>query len=108
MLLDLREFRERHAYAGGAVLAVQTGDEEELLGTLVGQRLEENGVDDAENCGIRADAEGQREDGYEGEGGIFLQHAEGEFQVLKERGHQVPRGAIVSSPWALDSAGGAT
>ena len=87
LLLDLRELRVRHAYAGGAGLAVQAGDKKELLGILIGKRLEEDGVDDAENGGIGADAEGQREDGYESEAGILLQHAEREFQILKERGH---------------------
>ncbi len=58
-------------------------DGEELFGVGVWKRLEKNSVDDTEDCGVGADAEGEREDRDRGEAGIFAQHAEGETKILK-------------------------
>ena len=50
-------------------------------------RAEDQRVDDAENTGVNADAEGQHDDGRCGEAGRLGEQAEGEFQVLKEGVH---------------------
>ena len=46
--------------------------------------MQEDGVDDAEDGGVGADAECEREDGDDGEGRIFAKRAEGEADVLAE------------------------
>ena len=50
--------------------------DDELIGRGVGQWLEQNGVDDAEDGGVRADAEGEGENRNRGEAGILAHHAE--------------------------------
>ena len=90
-----------HLVEGGAlrapVVEVRGGDGEELAkggmsfpegeeaaGMGVGKRLEEDAVDDSEDGGIGADAEGEREDGDGGEGRILAQAADGVAHVLHE------------------------
>jgi len=46
---------------------------------LDGQRPQEDGVYDAENRGVRPDAERKREHGHGGEAGVLQQLADGEF-----------------------------
>ncbi|PYQ99584.1 MAG: hypothetical protein DMF96_06480 [Acidobacteria bacterium] len=46
------------------------------------QRAEHQGVDQAENRSVRADAEGEREDGDGGEAGRAAHHAEGIAEIL--------------------------
>jgi hypothetical protein len=45
-------------------------DQEQLIGMAVGQRPQQNSVDDAKNRGVRADAGGERDDGDRREGGF--------------------------------------
>ncbi len=49
------------------------------------ERIENEGVYDAENRGICADAERESEDGDGGVGGILAQSARGEFELVKDR-----------------------
>ena len=48
------------------------------------QRLEQQGVDDAEDGGIGADAERQGDDGDRGESWARLQHADGVPDILHD------------------------
>src|SRR6202012_1216547 len=56
----------------------------EAVGVLVGIGMEKDGVDDAEDGGGGADAEGEGEDCGEGETGGFAELAEGEAGVGEE------------------------
>ena len=58
-------------HAGGRVI-----DGNQLVRTRIGQRLEEDPFDDAENGGIRADANGERDDRQRGEHGQLQQPSE--------------------------------
>ena len=51
---------------------------------------QEDGVGEAENGAVGADAEGQREDGNCGEAGILEQDADGVSDVLNECNHGTP------------------
>ena len=76
-------------HVGGAVvkdpLFGQRGvDADQLFRLGKGERPEQHRVNHAENCGVGADAEGEREYGDDGEAGIFPQHARAVADVLKE------------------------
>ena len=50
--------------------------------------MEEDGVDDGEDGGVGADAEGERKNGDEREARAFFQHANAAAQILaKSSGH---------------------
>jgi hypothetical protein len=51
---------------------------DELLWLRVGQRTEKHAVNHAEYCGVRANAERQRQPRYDCEAGILAEHAESE------------------------------
>ncbi len=51
---------------------------------FVWQRAKEHRVNDAEDCGVRANTEGQCSDRHEGEARILAQHASGETNILKK------------------------
>ena len=58
------------------------GDVQELndaVGVGIVERLEQDGVDDGEDGGVGADAQGQGCDGCDGERGVGDQHAKGIF-----------------------------
>jgi hypothetical protein len=55
---------------------------DELRGIFEGQGAEQDGVYDAEDRGIGADAEGKGKDGDDGEAGRFCEHAQGKSEVL--------------------------
>src|SRR4029077_2893444 len=57
---------------------------DELLRIGIGQRIEEHAVDDGEDGGVGADAEGKSEDRDEGEPGILAQRARAVAQILEE------------------------
>ncbi len=74
----VHQFRDGNAAphdpgAGGGLAKHQ-----QALAVLVGERLEEDGVDDAEDGGVGADAEAEHDDGGDGEAEIFAHHAQGE------------------------------
>jgi hypothetical protein len=64
-----------------------------LLGVRHGKRAIESGVEDAEDGGVGADAEGEREDDDREEAGAFAEVTERELEiladVLEELGHVV-------------------
>src|ERR1700741_2009885 len=71
---------EAHAIAGGVLFP----EADNLPGIFVGQRAEENTVNDTEDGGGGADAESEGKNGDGGEGGRFFKEAEGEARVLEE------------------------
>jgi hypothetical protein len=54
----------------------------ELAGLFVGERFEYYTVDDAEDGGVRPDAEREREHGHGGEARVLQQLAESEFEII--------------------------
>src|SRR6266446_1458296 len=61
---------------GLGVLRIGFPDHHQAAWIVVRKRAKKNGVDDREDCGVRADAEGESQDGDGGEAGAALQHAE--------------------------------
>jgi hypothetical protein len=57
---------------------------DELIGILIRQGPDQNGIQQAENGGIRTDAEGEGEDRHSGEAWILAQRAQRETNVLHE------------------------
>ena len=57
-------------------------DFDETAGILVGQRLEQDGVEHAEDRGIRTDAQRERQDGDDRESRIAAEHARAVSRVL--------------------------
>jgi hypothetical protein len=57
-------------------------EENELLRIFNGKIAEQHRIDDREDGGVGADAEGEGEDGYSREARGFAQHAEGVAQIL--------------------------
>ena len=62
------EIAKRDVGLGETGLDVAVPEHDELVGAVVGQRSEQNRFDHGKECGIGADAEGQREDGSRREG----------------------------------------
>jgi len=56
----------------------------DAVGVRVRQGPEEHAVDKAEDRGVRADAQGQRQDRNGGESGAAAQRSEGVSQVLRK------------------------
>ena len=70
------------------VVAVDLGpDHDDAVGLVVGKGSEERGVDDAEDGGVGADAEGESEDGDGGEAGVFEEETEAEDEVAPTVAH---------------------
>jgi hypothetical protein len=63
--------------------------DDEAAAVAVGERLEEDAVDDAEEGSGGSDAEGEGEDGGEGEAGGLAELAEAVADVREERVHAV-------------------
>ena len=59
-----------------------------MVGLGKRERAEEDGVDEGEDGGGGADAEGEGEDGKGGEAGMLAELAEGETEVLGEEVHE--------------------
>jgi hypothetical protein len=66
-------------------------DDDEAAAVAVGEGLEEDAVDYAEEGGGGSDAEGQGEDGGEGEAGGLSELAKTVAEVLKDGVHRLPR-----------------
>ena len=60
---------------GLGVLRIGFPGHHQTVRIVIGKRTKENGVDDGKNRGVRADAEGESENGDGGEAGAALQHA---------------------------------
>ena len=59
-------------------------------GIMKGERTQQDGVYDAENRGVRADAQGKREDRDRGERGALDQETEGVAKILQQSFHGGP------------------
>ena len=66
------EIEEREAEVGEIEERAASGEIDEGGGTREWERAQEDGVDYGEDGGVGADAEGEGEDGDDGEGGRFL------------------------------------
>jgi hypothetical protein len=62
----------------------------ELFGVLDGEIAEQKSVDEGEDSGVCADAEGEREDGGRGEGGALSEDAEGVAEGLEQTKNRIP------------------
>ena len=75
--------------------AVAAGDVGEAGGIAHRQALEQRRVDEAEDRGVGADAERQRQDDGDGEAGLAAQHPGGVAEILEHvRGQAATRGAL--------------
>ena len=84
LLAQLGEVRIRPTRSRDALLWLRLEHIEQLLRMVVRQRLQQHGIDDAEDGSVRADAESEGEHGDGGEAGILAQHAQSEARVLHE------------------------
>ena len=75
LIAEIEEIRDRKASSSSVVapcrVSSRHSDGDQLLRLRERQRLEENRVDHAEDGGVRADAEREREHGDESETGMF-------------------------------------
>jgi hypothetical protein len=65
-------------------------DLDQLVWIAIGERAEQDGVDDRKDGGVGVDAESQSDDGDESERGIFQHDAEGVAKVVEEDVHEAP------------------
>ncbi len=87
------EFGGSDSGAGTAVsglVGVADLHDDEAVGVRVGEGVEQDSVDDGEDGGGGADAEGESENGDGGEAGIFAQHAQSVTKILEESGQEWP------------------
>ena len=78
------DFNERGAANEGAGAARPVCAQlHQLAGFGIGQRPEQDGIDHAEDGGVRADAQREREHGDRGEAGILQQQTEGVAKIVK-------------------------
>ena len=80
-LAELGDFGAAVAGDAFVSLRVEEMNDREAIGVAIGEGIDEDGVDDGEDGGGGADAEGEREDGGGGEGGAFAEFAEGVAEV---------------------------
>src|SRR5205814_867915 len=67
-----------------AIVPSSHGEEDELLRSLDGQEAQQNLVEEGENGGVCADAEGQSQNGHGREARSASEHAEGVLQVAQD------------------------
>src|SRR6185437_9306058 len=80
--LPVKEVGGRYDVVGGAALAeIRFPHHHELVWFAGGQRTEQKVIGEGEDGDARADAEGKREDGGGGKGGIALKAAQGVAEV---------------------------
>src|SRR2546421_7089866 len=60
----------------------------ETLRVAIGKRADQHGIDHAEDCCGRPDAEGQRQYSHSGKNGALAQNASSEAQILPARLHE--------------------
>ncbi len=83
-LAHVGEVAERELRQRGAVLRGLLAERHHAIRLGERQRLEQHGVDDAEDGGVGADAEGEREDGDGAVGGLLTQHPGAVDEVVPE------------------------
>src|SRR5882724_1658061 len=93
------EFRRGQRSVGQFRLQIPEPDN--LFGMIEGQRLQQHSVHNAEDCGVRADAERERENCDGRESGIFHQTTESIAQVLRET-FQPTENVHVARPFFLE------
>jgi len=84
LIAQRREIKIGPTGLDGLVLGGLFKNVEKLIGVRVRKGFYDDGVYDAENCSVGADAEGQGDYCDGGESGIVAQHAEGVARVLQE------------------------
>ena len=85
---------------------IDCGDIDDAAGILVRKRLEQHGVDDAENRSICSNTQRERKHGDNGEAGIYSQHPDCEFKVLPKSLHFAHSELPIVEPLdTVDSAG---
>ena len=77
-------FLDRHAGVGAADERRRLADQHQPIAVGVGQRLQEHAVDDAEDRGVRADPEPERQDREQREAAVLEQRAHAEAQVVQQ------------------------
>src|SRR5215813_6478718 len=82
LILVVEELRGRDIDLIRAQLRKALPHLREPIGFRILKRAKQNGVDDAENRRVRADAERQRDDRYSRESGFLHQHSRAVAQVL--------------------------
>ena len=80
--LDVVDVEEGEA--GVVDVGARLTQEQQILAARVGQRLQDDGVDDAEDGGVGANAERHRDDDGEGVAGLLAQAAQAVADVLRE------------------------
>ncbi len=80
----------RHVPAVDAVGLVCRVQPDQAIGLAKRQRADGDGVDDAEDRAVHADAEGQAEDGQRREPGVLDQRPKGVAQILEKCVHHGP------------------
>jgi hypothetical protein len=85
-LPDIGEVRPRHRRATPLGLVVDT---DQLLRIGIGQRLQQDGIDDTEDGGIGADSQGEREQRHGGERGALDQPPKSVANILAEVVHSI-------------------
>ena len=100
VILKIPEHGMRDGVAApiAAVVAPPHGEQNKLLRILDGQEPQQNLVEEGENSGVRANAQGQSQDGYSRKAGSSREHAEGVFQVSK---YGINPAHDVHAAWAL-------
>ena len=78
----IEHVRRRERAPGRPALLENERDREEMIGVLVGQRSEQDRVDDREDGGVRTNSEREGEDGDKSEAGRFAQLAQGEAKII--------------------------
>jgi hypothetical protein len=86
--------------AVGAAVGVEQA--QGVVGVREGKRAEEDGVDQAEDGGVAADAYGESKQDYSGEAWGFAEEAEGVAEVLVEEVDQGSPGLVELLRWGFD------
>ena len=86
------ELRDGRAADSSAARDGALAEHQQALAVCERQRLQQHRVDDAEDCGVGADAKTQNDDRGDGEAEIFAHHAHGEAGVLLEHRPMLARG----------------
>ena len=80
--LPVEHVQSRTARVRQAEVRVEGSDAHEPVRIAIRQRAEQHGVHDAEDRGVRPDAQGEREHGHGGETGAFEELAKSEAKVV--------------------------
>ncbi len=97
--IGLPVFERRNRDAIQDTVGVDFPEDDDLLRIVVRQRVEDDGLDDAEERGVRADAEGERHERDQREGRLPPQRAERVSEGGEPVGHNLgARGSLLGLP----------